>query len=547
MKVYQAIAQAIEEEGIDTLFAVMGDANQDLIVELCENHGVKLIHAKHEQSAVAMADGYTRFSGKIGLASVTQGPGLTNATTSLVGARDHKSPVLILAGATSLSDPHNPQGLVNQQNLSILTTQASINLVHPKNTDYALSQIFGYLRGKKGPIVLNLPQDIQKAEMIEKNWKYKKNYLPLQRQIPTEENLNEAQMLIQKAENPAFICGVGAVYSEAESEIKQLAGYLGAPIATSLYAKGFCKDYPLSLGVSGGLGTGLAIKALKQCDLLIAVGASLNQWTTHFGSVIEGKKVLQIDNRQEAFGKYVPPTVGLQGDAKVTVAALYKKIQKSIDKKEPDQEIKKLITTFKPENISYNDGTTIDPRRAAHHIEKYLPMEERIIVTDGGHAAMVNTQIISSSDAKNWSNAVDFGAIGQGLALSLGACFARPGKRITHLTADASFMMNVADFHTAVIHNLPLTVFIFNDNAIGQEKHDLAHKKLNTKYADVAQPDFAKLATAFGAKGFTIEHPKDLNQIQKVLEIKEGPVVVNVRINGEIELPVSWEIAQHLS
>jgi hypothetical protein len=115
MKVLEALAAAIAAEGIDHIFAVMGDANQDILVELCEKHGLEYVHAHHETSAVGMADGYSRFSGKIGLASTTQGPGYTNATTSLVLARLHRSPVLTLAGHASLRDPYNPQGMVDQQ------------------------------------------------------------------------------------------------------------------------------------------------------------------------------------------------------------------------------------------------------------------------------------------------------------------------------------------------------------------------------------------------------------------------------------------------
>ena len=159
---------------------------------------------------------------------------------------------------------------------------------------------------------------------------------------------------------------------------------------------------------------------------------------------------------------------------------------------------------------------------------------------------MVTVQAISSPSADNWASGLDFGAIGQGLGIALGACFARPGKRVTHLTADASFMMNVSDFHTAVSHNLPLTVFVFNDNAVGQERHDLIHKGLPPKYAEVASPDFEKLAVGFGAKGFRVNRPDDFGEIDKALAVQDGPVIVNVRINGDVELPVSWEIAKAL-
>ena len=127
----------------------------------------------------------------------------------------------------------------------------------------------------------------------------------------------------------------------------------------------------------------------------------------------------------------------------------------------------------------------VDPRRAARYLEDKLPKRDRILVFDGGHSLMVTCQTVTSASADSWSLGADFGAVGQGLAIALGACFARPGKRVTHLTADASFIMNVADFDTAVSHNLPLTVFVFNDNAVGQERHDPVHKGFPTKYAEV--------------------------------------------------------------
>jgi len=128
MKVLEALAAATAAEGIDHIFAVMGDANQDIIVELCEKHGLKYVHAHHETAAVGMADGYSRFSGKIGLASTTQGPGYTNATTSLVSARLHRSSVLMLTGHASLRDPYNPQGMVDQHALAKLTTEATVKI-----------------------------------------------------------------------------------------------------------------------------------------------------------------------------------------------------------------------------------------------------------------------------------------------------------------------------------------------------------------------------------------------------------------------------------
>jgi acetolactate synthase I/II/III large subunit len=146
MKVLEALSVAIAAEGIDHIFAVMGDANQDIIVELCEKHRLKYVHAHHETAAIGMADGYSRFSGKIGLAATTQGPGYTNATTSLILARLRRSPVFMLAGHASLRDPYNPQGMVDQHAMAKLTAEATVKIDHANNVDYCLGEAFRQLK-----------------------------------------------------------------------------------------------------------------------------------------------------------------------------------------------------------------------------------------------------------------------------------------------------------------------------------------------------------------------------------------------------------------
>lgn len=548
MKVLEALASAVAAEGIDHIFAVMGDANQDIIVELCERHGLKFVHAHHEAAAVGMADGYARLSGKIGLASTTQGPGYTNATTSLVVARLHRSPVLMLAGHASLRDPYNPQGMVDQHALAKLTVEATAKIDHADTTDYCIGEAFRQIKARKGPFVLNMPQDIQHSIVADEEWTYRPMYKANVLQPPRPEDVAQAAKMLADAKRPTILCGLGAAKAKAEPDVRKLAEYLGAPVATTLYAAGFCAQYPLYLGISGGLGSDLTVDTLAESDVMIVVGASLNEWTTHFGKILEnGKEIIQIDDRSDAFGWFARITVGLEADAKVAVAALLDRLREGGKPgRQPDAETVHKIRQNKPPAVKYDDGKSVDPRRAANYLEEKLPKQDRILVFDGGHAAMVTCQALSSPSAENWNLGLDFGAIGQGLSIALGACFARPGKRITHVTADASFMMNVADFHTAVSHNLPLTVFVFNDNAVGQERHDLIHKGFPPKYAEIAQPDFEKLAIGFGAKGFRVNRPDDFGEIDKAIAVQNGPVIVNVCINSDVELPVSWEIAQHL-
>jgi acetolactate synthase I/II/III large subunit len=160
MKVYEAIAEGVKQECPGILFGVLGNANMYLVAELCGKHGFKFVQAKHEQSATSMADGFARASGKIGIATATQGPGFTNTITSLVAARAHRTPLLMLAGHAPLSDPYNMQGLVDQHAMALQAAQAAVVLNHPKSVDYALGEAFRHLKAREGPFVLNLPQDV---------------------------------------------------------------------------------------------------------------------------------------------------------------------------------------------------------------------------------------------------------------------------------------------------------------------------------------------------------------------------------------------------
>ena len=210
-------------------------------------------------------------------------------------------------------------------------------------------------------------------------------------QPPRPEDVAEAVQMLVTARHPAILCGLGAAERKAESEVRKLAEYLGAPVATSLYAAGLCAKYPLYLGISGGLGSELTVDALAESDALIVVGASLNEWTTHFGKILEnGKKIIQIDERQEAFGWFAPrfPSVW---KPMLTQPSPHSRGAEARRQTSPSARGRDSTENqgWKPPAINYEDGKFVDPRRAAAYIEDKLPKRDRILVFDGGHAAMV--------------------------------------------------------------------------------------------------------------------------------------------------------------
>jgi acetolactate synthase-1/2/3 large subunit len=552
MKVFQAVSDALQAEDVKVVFALMGDANQDLMVDLAERHAVKLIKFRHEQNAVAAADGYARFSdGKIGVALVTMGPGLTNTATSLVAARAHRSPVLVLAGAASVGELRNPQRF-DQASFSTLMAGAGAVLEAPASLSIQLDQALGHIRRGVGPYVLNLPGNVQKAEAC---GPYRPGYGAYQPSLPTASRIERAAQLLVEARRPAIVAGRGAVRARAADAIADLANRLQAPIATSLPAKGLCSEHPLWAGVSGGLGDGVALPALEACDLLLVVGASLNQWTTHQNDLVRGKTVIQIDAHAEAFGAFAPVDLMLQGDARETVLALLGALQnrpaKPIEAKTPLCEDLRARWRRQAAPIDYETGSdgSIDPRQVVRELDRLLP-RDRLVVAGGGHAGFQVCQLLKIRTPGDWNYTIDFGAIGQAMATAIGAAIARPGRRLYHLTADGEFMMSLADFHTAVAYKLPMTVVVLNDHGFGQERHDLDHKGLPSNYALQPSPDLAAFAEAVGGRGMRFDTPESLGGLEAALraaEAFEGPTLFDVRINGAYESPVSQEIAKALA
>jgi len=546
MKLREALADALVAEGVEVLFALMGDANLELICDVGERCGVPVVFGRHEQGVVGMADGYARFSGQPGVATVTQGPGLTNAATSLVVAARRRSPVLVLAGDTPVGDLHNPQ-LFDQASFGRLTAGNSARVDAAGPFEDLLASAFRAVRSNS-PFVLNLPGDVQNAE-LDSGWRYEARYAASQPVLADPTLVDRVATILADARQPAILAGRGAVTSGAGPALCELSEQLAAPLLTTLLANGLFAGARWNAGVCGGLGDGRALRALERCDVIVAVGASLNQWTTHFGSATTGRRVIQIDADPAAFSGQARPDLALQGDATATAVALIERLRDRLTTtRSVDPALALILHDTEPRDPApYLDTDhSLDPRHFLHALENALP-SERSVVIGGGHCAQVACFTIRASAPKDWTcTSVDFGALGQALPVAVGACFARRERRITHVTGDGDLMMGFSELDTAIRYSLPLTIFVLNDEAMGQERHNLVHSNLPTRYASYPSPDFAALASALGASGYRIENTDGLAQINQALAGHDGVVIVDVRINGEYLNPVSRDIAEHL-
>ncbi|MEV0344732.1 thiamine pyrophosphate-binding protein [Nonomuraea sp. NPDC050680] len=531
-----AVVQALEAEGTDVVFALMGDGNLDLLSRISAAGRIKVVHACHEQGAVAMADGYARFSGKPGVASVTHGPGLSNTATSLLTAAAAASPVVLIAPDTPTGDLNHPQRF-DQQSFIRSTGALFRPLYRPESVHTDTAAVFRHVRSGKGPAVLNAPVDVLLARMPQGTAPYRPADGPPAGPLPDPAAVDAAAAALAAARRPVILIGRGVPPDDA-APVGDLADLLGAPITTSLKAKGLLARHPRSLGTAGGLGTIPAARALADADCVLVLGATANQWTTDGG--LDGRVVVQVDRDAEALGRYTRPDVAVLGDAVTTVTALIERLSAGGAR-----------TGWTPPAIPNGpagvtgDTAPVHPQQVVDALDAALP-EDRLLVVDAGHFGSYAQQTLRSFDPRRYAFTHDFGAIGQALGVSIGAAFAKEGERVTVVLGDGCLMMSLNELATARRYDLPLTVVVMNDGGYGQERHSLRAKGYPVTGSEHSWPDIARIAEGFGIPSHSIERAESLALIPHVLDQAIGPVLFDVHIDPDAQNRAFADIAARL-
>jgi thiamine pyrophosphate-dependent acetolactate synthase large subunit-like protein len=548
-RVYQALAGAISDAGIDTVFCVLGDGNLDLMVELAERHDVRLVHARHEQGATAMADGYARRSGRLGVCSVTHGPGLTQTATSLRVAVAHASRLLLLAGDTPTGDPHHIQSLRQAPYVESLGAR-HVALRTPGRWRADLAEaLAGAAAGH--PTVFGAPTDLQMADAgPDAHTSHFAQAPPgapgITATATADSGLADAVALLAAAKAPVIVAGRGA--SSATTELLALAEALAAPLVTTLGANGLAAGHAQLSGLIGGLGAPAANATLHGADCVLVVGASLNPWSTRGGTLLAGERVIQIDTDRLSFGRFLTPAVALWGDARATLSALAARLpavtgDPGRTPPRPDRHASPAgaADADADRGTDPGDGGPIDPRRVFAVLDAALP-RRRTLVLDGGHFITFACNTLGASAPERFIFSCDFATIGQGLAMATGAAVAAPADRTTLIVGDGGFLMSIAELDTAVRYRLPLNIVVVNDGAYGQEVHSLAAKGLPTHHAVFDVPDLGGLGRAYGADGHLISEAAELDRLPAMLTAAGGPRVIDIRVDPAVVSEAASEI-----
>ena len=508
MRVYEVLAQAFVAEGVDTHFALMGNANMYWSSLLAQKHGVRTIHARHEHCACAMAGGYSRATGKIGVASVTCGPGFTQIMTELACATRGNTPLVIFAGDTEL----NASWSIHELDLGPLAVATGAHYVPMRHIDRVLEcvrEAFHVARFERRPVVLGVPMDLQQQP-----FPYLPDYKPStdlgptpQRAQPDPALVDQVVQMIAAARRPIIIAGRGAVHSGAGAALEALAERCGALLATSLLAKGLFDSNPFAIGIAGAFAGNLAREQFAESDLVIAAGVGLGHYTTEGGYLYPNARVVQIDTHPRGLWQGLRVAdLHIRADAKASVDAILTKLRErhialpGLRTHVLAQRIADEVIDSKEFPVEPN---TVDPRAALLELDCVVPKDWDIVVGNGHFTNFVLTHMRGRAPER-WHVINYFGAIGSGLPAAVGVAVTRNDGKVLLIEGDGSLLMHIQELETIKRHGVRLLACVLNDGAYGAEAHKFRAHGMDPSEAIHGRGDLAAVARGFGLRGVTV-------------------------------------------
>ncbi|PHP65432.1 acetolactate synthase [Zhengella mangrovi] len=525
---HQSIAQAVRDHGVDTMFGLVGDANLFMANHFVSGCGGTMVPAVHEGGTVLMAQGYAQVTGKVGVATVTQGPGLTNCFTALREGVVARCPIILLCGDTPVTAPFHPQNI--DQRAVVKATGAGFEQVKaPETATRDVATAFYRARKERRPIVVNIPSDFMWAEVEHTPVVFP---LPEIESTVTEGPVHEAAIgMIASAKRPLILAGAGA--AGAKDKLIALSERLEAPLATTLKGTGLFEGHPNNIGYFGTLSTAQAYDVIAAADCIIVFGAWMHFLTTDRGELLKGKRVVQVNNSLADAGAFYQPDAVLIADAGKTADNILYWLDKAeiapsgFSKELPSHDISKHP---KGDPSKSKDGC-INLEYALDRLNETLP-DNRIMLTDGGRYITEVWCRVGVPDPNSFHMTDNFAAIGQGMQQAVGAAHGDPTRPVVLFIGDGGFMMGGAnEFNTAVRTKRDLIVIICNDSAYGAEHVQMLDRQMDPSLTEFDWPSFADIAKSMGGMGVEVTSPEELETAIEAINARKGPIIVELKLD----------------
>ena len=549
-KAGEAVVELLRQEGVSHIFGIVGSSFLDILDPLYDRDDLRFVGVRHEQGAALMADGFSRISGAASVCLATNGPGVLNLTYGIGSAYVAHSPVVVLAPSASRRDQYRGSTQeFDQVALFKPITKAAFPINRIDRLPDALRHAFRVATsGKMGPVLLDIPRDLLPGAEVELELLPPDAYRPGQTRARGDWGLiQRAADLLAAARRPVILAGGGVQWSNAGDVVCRLAELTGAAVVTSYgRADAVPSDHPNFLGHLGRLGSVEGIEAVREADVILAVGTRLGQSTTFYDNryIPADARIIQIEIDPEEIGRNYPVAVGIEGDAGAVAEGLLAELRRrgprdnTADGPQWAEEVRGWAAR-RAERLRGEErlgGRPMKPQRVYAELRKVMP-RDAIVALDAGLAPNFGQDRLDFYQPRSLMTSLDLGGLGFSFPAALGAQFAAPDRPVINFNGDGGFLFNAQEFATAVEYNLPVVTVIMNNGSWGSEK---AYQRyaFNERYvgADTLNPRYDKFAELFGGAGYYIERPEDVGDaLLEALKVGK-PSIIEIPIDPD-ELP----------
>ena len=538
----QILLESLKKEGVDVLFGYPGGAVIDIYDELPRHPELKHVLVRHEQGAVHAADGYARASGKVGCCLVTSGPGATNTVTGIATAYCDSIPLVVFTGQV-------PTQLIGNdafQEVDIVgitrpCTKHNFLVKDVRNLAKTIRQAFYLARsGRPGPVLVDLPKDVMQArtEFVWPEDIFMRSYNPTYK--PNLNQLRRTAEELARARKPVILAGGGVIMADASEVLCELAHELDIPVATTLMGLGaFPANGDLWLGMVGMHGTYAANMSINHADLLVCVGARFDDRVTgRLQDFASHARIVHIDIDPTSIRKNVEVDVPVVGDCRQALEGILEICRAKMadtDWSGMHADWLQTVHEWKANHpLAYTRNGHIKPQQVIEAMYA-ITKGDAIIATEVGQNQMWAAQFYTFTKPRTLLTSGGLGTMGYGFPAAIGAQFAFPDKLVINVAGDGSIQMNIPELATVVQNKLPVKVVILNNGHLGMVRQwqELFYNRNYSHTNMEAQPDFVKLAEAYGAEGYRISKPEELEDVLRKALTSPNPAFIDVMVERE--------------